>query len=127
MAEEGEEEAGAAAAGAGLGASFFTGSGLASLASASSCLALRAPWRSLVRSLAFTRSTAIGSGSATRSSRCAWMVNSAHPRIAACSKTEVTNPPRMPLPRYDPSDSVTRETLVKPADLMRPITRITVP
>ena len=28
---------------------------------------------------------------------------------------------------YDPSDSVTSETLVKPADLTRPITRITVP
>src|SRR6476659_2402726 len=94
---------GAAATGAGLGASFLAGSDLVSLGCcASSCLALRAPWRSLVWSLALTRSTAIGSGSATRSSRCAWMVKSAHPRIAACSKTEVTNPPRTSPPSLRP-------------------------
>ena len=101
-----------------------------SLASASICLAVRTPWRSRVSSLAFTRSTAIGSGSATRSSGRDWMVKSAHPRIAACSMTEVTNPPRNfpSFPRdQEPSNSVTSETLVKPPAFTRAITRMTVP
>src|SRR5581483_2240995 len=87
---------GAAATGVGFGASFLAGSscfGL-SLASVSSCLALREPWRRRVRSLALTRSTAMGSSSGKRSSRCVWMVKSAHARIAACRRTEVVNPPR---------------------------------
>ena len=70
------------------------------------CLALRAPCRSRVSSLALTRSTAMGSGSGMRSSRCAWMVKRAHARIAACRTTEVASPPRTVAPSLTTATSL---------------------
>src|SRR5262249_34933831 len=90
---------GAAAVGVGRGASFLAGSVFgASLGWASSSLASRAPRRKRGRSLAFTRSPAMGSGSGMRRSRCAWMVKRAHARNAAGRTPEVANPLRTAAP-----------------------------
>ena len=102
---------GAAATGVGFGASFLATSGRGSPwlgpAAAWPCAT---PNRSLVTSPGVTRSTAIGSGSATCKGASVWMVSTAQPRTAACRHREMISP-KCTLPFRTPCQALLKSYL----------------